>query len=58
MQKISELTIGLIEKSYGGLKVVPFSKLSVKLRAIAALRDNSISKVSEVFGITRNTLTA
>jgi transposase len=56
MNKIIELNEGLIEESKKALKEIPFSKTVVKLMVIVALGENSISKVSELFGFSRNTL--
>ena len=56
MAKIKALTNELLEKSDNLLKKIPFSKLSIKLKGIAALRNNSITKVAEVLSISRNTL--
>jgi putative transposase len=56
MMRIKELNKELIIKSKEELSKTPSSKLSIKLKAIAALGNNSIGKVSEVFGFSRNTL--
>jgi len=56
MAKIKALTNELLEKSDNLLKKIRFSKLSIKLKGIAALRNNSITKVAEVLSISRNTL--
>ena len=46
----------LFEKSDKLLKEIPFSKISVKLKGIIALKDNDISKVAKIFAVSRNTL--
>ena len=56
MNKIIELNEALINSAKQELKAIPFSKTTVKLRTIAALNNNSITKVAEVLGIRRNTI--
>lgn len=46
----------LFEKSHKLLKEIPFSKVSVKLKGILALKDNDISKVAKVLSVSRNSL--
>lgn len=46
----------LFEESDKLLKEIPFSKISVKLKGIIALKDNDISKVAKIFAVSRNTL--
>ena len=46
----------LFEESDKLLKEIPFSKISIKLKGILALKDNDISKVAEIFSVSRNTL--
>jgi transposase len=46
----------IFEESEKLLKEIPFSKISIKLKGIAAIKNNNISKVSEVFGVSRNSL--
>ncbi len=57
MSKIAALRNDeLFEKSDKLLKEIPFSKISVKLKGIIAMKDNDISKVAKIFGVSRNTL--
>ena len=56
MNKIIELNETLINNAKQELKAIPFSKTTIKLKTIAALNNNSITKVAEVFGIRRNTI--
>ncbi len=56
MARITEINEQVIGAAKLALKGLGFSRLSIKLKAISALENNSISKVSEVFDITRNTL--
>lgn len=56
MNKIIELNETLINNAKQELKAIPFSKTTIKLKTIAALDNNSITKVAEVFGIRRNTI--
>ena len=46
----------LFEESGRVLKEIPFSKVSIKLKAILALKNNNITKVCDVFSISRNTI--
>ncbi len=57
MSKIAALRNDeLFEKSDKLLKEIPFSTISVKLKGIIAMKDNDISKVAKIFGVSRNTL--
>ena len=56
MTTIPELNESLIIQSKQKLKEIPFSKVTVKLKAIAALENNSILKVAQVFSVQRNTI--
>jgi transposase len=56
MATIPELNESLIAQSKQKLKEIPFSKVTVKLKAIAALENNSILKVAQVFSVQRNTI--
>ena len=56
MNKITQLNEALINSAQQQLKKIPFSKTTIKLKTITALSNNSITKVSEVFGIRRNTI--
>jgi len=56
MNRIIELNEALINSAKRELKLIPFSKTTIKLKTIAALNNNSITKVAEVFGIRRNTI--
>jgi transposase len=56
MDKIPQINSHLISSSKQQLKILPFSKTAVKLKAICALEKNSISKVAQVFNCSRNTL--
>ena len=56
MATIPELNESLINKSKQKLKEIPFSKITVKLKAISALENNTILKVSQVFSVQRNTI--
>lgn len=57
MAKIAALDNNKIfEESDKLLKEIPFSKISVKLKAILALKNHSITKVCDVFSISRNTI--
>ena len=47
MATIPELNKSLINKSKQALKEIPFSKITVKLKVISALENNSILKVSK-----------
>lgn len=59
MAKIAALDNDKIfEESDKLLKEIPFSKISVKLKAILALKNHSITKVCDVFSISRNTIKA
>ncbi len=51
MATIPELNKSLINQSKQKLKEIPFSKITIKLKAIAALENNSILKVSQVFSV-------
>lgn len=46
----------LFEESDRILKEIPFSRVSIKLKAILALKNNNITKVCDVFSISRNTI--
>jgi len=46
----------IFEESERLLKEIPFSKISLKLKGIVAIKNNNISKVSEVLGVSRNSL--
>ncbi|MDH5647876.1 MAG: winged helix-turn-helix domain-containing protein [Anaplasmataceae bacterium] len=46
----------IFEESERLLKEIPFSKISIKLKGIVAIKNNNISKVSEVLGVSRNSL--
>jgi transposase len=56
MATIPELNKSLINKSKQKLKEIPFSKITIKLKAISALENNSILNVSQVFSVQRNTI--
>ena len=56
MTTIPELNESLIIQSKQKLKEIPFSKVTVKLKAIAPLEINSILKVAQVFSVQRNTI--
>jgi transposase len=56
MSKTSKIKSTIIEEAEIALKGLKFSKISIKLKAIAALKNNSMLKVAEVFEINRNTL--
>lgn len=56
MTTIPELNESLIAQSKQKLKEIPFSKVTVKLKAISALENNSILKVAQVFSVQRNTI--
>ena len=56
MDKIPQINSDLISNSKQQLKILPFSKTAIKLKAICALDKNSISKIAQVFNCSRNTL--
>lgn len=56
MATIPELNKALINRSKQNLKELPFSKVTIKLKAIVALENNSIVKVAQVFSVQRNTI--
>jgi len=56
MTTIPELNESLIAQSKQKLKEIPFSKVTIKLKAISALENNSILKVAQVFSVQRNTI--
>lgn len=57
MTKISALNNeDLFKKSDELLKEIPFSKISIKLKGISALKENEITKVAQIFSVSRNTL--
>lgn len=56
MATIPELNESLIAQSKQKLKEIPFSKVTIKLKAISALENNSILKVAQVFSVQRNTI--
>ena len=56
MATIPELNKSLINKSKQALKEIPFSKITVKLKAISALENNSFLRFRKVFAVQRNTI--
>src|SRR5436853_10204 len=56
MATIPELNKALINESKQRLKEIPFGKITIKLKAIAALENNNIAKVAQVFSVQRNTI--
>jgi epoxyqueuosine reductase QueG len=56
MATIPELNKSLINKSKQALKEISFSKITVKLKAISALENNSFLRFRKVFAVQRNTI--